>query len=85
VADKVANLLLKPVLKHFEERLSVLEAKIDDSERYNRMFCIRLLGISEDATEDTTLKVVSVINNNLDMSITTNRSKNLRSFLKFSY
>ncbi|CAF1230740.1 unnamed protein product [Didymodactylos carnosus] len=34
VADKGANLLLKPVLKHFEERLSVLEAKIDDLERF---------------------------------------------------
>ncbi|CAF0945560.1 unnamed protein product [Didymodactylos carnosus] len=76
VADKVANLLLKPVLKHFEECLSVLEAKINDLKRYNRTFCIRLLGISKEATEDTTLKIVSVINNNLDMSITTNDIEN---------
>ncbi|CAF1543707.1 unnamed protein product, partial [Didymodactylos carnosus] len=62
--------------QNFNDDDGILEAKIDDLERHNRTFCIRLLGISEEAKEDTTLKIVSIINNNLDMSITTNDIEN---------
>ncbi|CAF1433711.1 unnamed protein product [Didymodactylos carnosus] len=76
-ADAIGNVLLGPILEMIEQCVKSLEQRMDDLERYNRTWCVRLLGVPEKTNEDTTAIFVNTVNQHLDnVSISNNDIEN---------
>ncbi|CAF1665160.1 unnamed protein product, partial [Didymodactylos carnosus] len=69
IAPKVAEVLLAPVIEHLNSRLTVVESKMNDLERYHRTWSLRFLGFQEERNEIIPNKITAFLNKNLNINL----------------
>ncbi|CAF1272236.1 unnamed protein product [Didymodactylos carnosus] len=61
--------LFTPVFQTFSDRLTSIEDKVDDLERYNRTWCLRFHGFHEEKNENIVEKITSFTNKQLELKL----------------
>ncbi|CAF1637069.1 unnamed protein product, partial [Didymodactylos carnosus] len=73
---KIAEVLLAPVIEYLNSRLTVVESKMDDLERYHRTRSLRFLGFEEERNEIIPNKITKFLNKNLNINLCEDQREN---------
>ncbi|CAF1648680.1 unnamed protein product, partial [Didymodactylos carnosus] len=85
VATESIVSLFTPVFQTFSDRLISLEDKIDDLERYNRTWCLRVHGFYEEKNENIIEKITSFTNKQLELELSPTAIENGHRVGPFKY